>query len=194
MKMSLQREHIAQVAARLIAEDGSQSYRVAKRKAARQLGISETRHLPTNEEIDVALRAHHALYCADSQPQALLSLRQRAYALMQLFEPFHPYLTGSVLKGTANTGSTVDIELYTDDAKMFEMFLLNRRWNFRLGDRRAANGGARVPVFELDFEDISASVTLYSERDHRNLPKNEGERATLARLKDLLDMTRASSA
>lgn len=193
MKTSLQREHIAQMAARLLAEDGAQSYGVAKRKAARQLGIREARHLPTNEEIDVALRAHHALYYADSQPQALHELRSFAFDLMKSLEQFHPYLTGAVLKGTANVGSAIELELFTDDAKLFEMFLLNKDWDFRTGERRAANGGARIPVYDVTFDDFMTSLALYSERDHRNLPKNEGERATLARVKELLEMTAPSS-
>ena len=56
------RSHIAHLAARLMAEDGIEDYGLAKRKAARQAGTPDTRELPTNEEIDLALKVYQAIY------------------------------------------------------------------------------------------------------------------------------------
>ena len=56
------RERIAQLAARLIAEDGMQDYGMAKRKAARQLGAPDSHSLPNNSEVEQALREYQALY------------------------------------------------------------------------------------------------------------------------------------
>ena len=49
------RVSIAHAAARLMAEDGIEDYGQAKRKAARQVGATDARQMPTNDEIDVAL-------------------------------------------------------------------------------------------------------------------------------------------
>ena len=45
------RSRIAYLAARLMAEDGIEDYALAKRKAARQAGMPDTRELPTNYEV-----------------------------------------------------------------------------------------------------------------------------------------------
>ena len=56
------RSRIAHLAARLMAEDGIEDYSLAKRKAARQAGLGDTRELPGNEEIDAALQLYQAIY------------------------------------------------------------------------------------------------------------------------------------
>ena len=43
-----ERSRIAHLAARLMVEDGIEDYAAAKRKAARQAGVSDTRQLPAN--------------------------------------------------------------------------------------------------------------------------------------------------
>lgn len=84
-----------------MAEDGLQDYTSAKRKAARQIGAPDTHNLPDNDEVERALRDYQALYQRDEQIVRLRQLRQQALEAMHLLEPFHPYLTGSVLNGTA---------------------------------------------------------------------------------------------
>ncbi len=64
-----ERSRIAHLAARIIAEDGVEDYATAKRKAARQAGVADTRQLPTNEEVEAALRTHHSLYGGDVHAQ-----------------------------------------------------------------------------------------------------------------------------
>ena len=56
MRQSDLRRRIAHEAARMLAEDGGMDYGFAKRKAARQLGVPDTRQLPDNREIEEALR------------------------------------------------------------------------------------------------------------------------------------------
>src|SRR5919106_639011 len=102
-----ERSRIAHYAARLMAEDGIEDYAVAKRKAARQAGIPDTRQLPTNEEVDEALRTHHTLYGGAEHAERLHALRQHALRIMRDLERFNPYLTGSVLTG--NAGKYADI-------------------------------------------------------------------------------------
>src|SRR3954451_6169755 len=111
------RQQIAAAAARLMAEDGIDDFGHAKRKAARQLGAAETAILPTNEEIEEQLRTYHSLYQAEEQQQRLKALRSQALAVMQLLEPYRPYLCGPVLKGIAGRYSDIDLQIFTDDAK-----------------------------------------------------------------------------
>ncbi len=52
-----------------MAEDGIEDYALAKRKAARQAGMPDTRELPTNEEIDAALQLYQSLYHRGRAPR-----------------------------------------------------------------------------------------------------------------------------
>src|SRR6185295_6440707 len=88
------RARIAAAAARLMAEDGIDDFGLAKRKAARQLGASETQSaMPRNEEIEEELRAYRALYQADEHPQIVAEFRRIALDAMRALERFAPYLT-----------------------------------------------------------------------------------------------------
>ena len=93
------RQMIAQQAARMMAEDGINDFAYAKKKAGKQLGVSEASVLPTNAEIEEEIRLYHEIYNADEQPLELEKLRKVALITMQLFERFNPHLTGSVLDG-----------------------------------------------------------------------------------------------
>ena len=95
----------------------SRTTRAAKRKAARQAGVPDTRQLPTNDEIDAALRVHQALYGGDEHRERLRELRERALGVMRELERFNPYLTGSVLTGNAGKYADINLQLYTDNAK-----------------------------------------------------------------------------
>ena len=69
------RASIAAAAARIMAEEGVDSFALAKRKAARRLGASEREALPANEEIEGELRAYRALYQAEVHPERIAALR-----------------------------------------------------------------------------------------------------------------------
>src|SRR5919106_1647932 len=128
-----ERSRIAHLAARLMAEDGIEDYAIAKRKAARQAGVPGTRRLPTNEEIDAALRTHQTLYGGEEHRERLRELRERAIEIMSELERFNPYLTGSVLSGNAGKYADINLQLYTESAKEVELFLINRDIAYRAG-------------------------------------------------------------
>ena len=85
------RQLIAQQAARMMAEDGINDFAYAKKKAGKQLGVSENSVLPTNAEVEDEIRLYHEIYNADEQPLELAKLRQAALLTMQLFEKFKPH-------------------------------------------------------------------------------------------------------
>ena len=169
------RRAIAESAARLIAE-GLTDYGAAKRKAAQQLGLVEVSALPDNVEIEAALREHHALFAAQSQPRALAALRAAALGTMQWLELFSPWISGPVLSGSANEYSAIELELIGVDAKSFEMFLLNDDVVFELhgGDTtgvsasrhrkqgRSQATNALVSVrYDVTFDDAPVEITLF---------------------------------
>ena len=67
----------------------------------------------------------------------IAALRRSALELLQMLEIFNPYLTGSVLDGTAGEHSHIDILLFADSAKEVEIFLLNRGIDVAHGDSRS---------------------------------------------------------
>lgn len=150
-RRDLMREQLAHRAAKLMAEDGITDHAYAKRKAARQLGAEGTHHLPSNEEIDSALRSFRMLFQSNSHPKILGELRAEALANMRLLADFHPYLTGSVLSGTAGANSDINIMLFSDDAKAVLLFLLKHKIDFDDGEWKVRMGGHEefVPSYTL---------------------------------------------
>lgn len=148
------RERLAHLAAKLMAEGSITDYALAKRKAAHQLGASDTQHLPSNQEVEAALLSYRALYQQDSHPGTLHQLREEALAAMQMLESFHPYLTGSVLSGTAGELSDINLMLFSDDAKAVLLFLLKHNIEFEDGEWRVQVAGHEetVPSYSLTGE------------------------------------------
>lgn len=163
------RARIAQHAARLMAEDGLDDFGAAKRKAARQLGVSETRNLPDNAEVEAALRVHQNLYQADEQPERLAWMRTTAAHMMALLNRFDPHLTGAVVAGTAGRYSRVELHLYTDNGKEVELFLLDRGLRYRTREAHFWAGDEQrlVPVFEIETEGAPVALFVFDARDRR---------------------------
>ena len=186
------RRHIAYLAARLMAVDGVADYGTAKQKAARQAGLEDANQLPDNAEVEAALREYHDLYQAQDQPAQLRRMRKVAVRVMREFGDFRPALVGSVLTGTANRFSDVNLQLFPDDAKTLTLFLLNRRYRYEEGARRVQRGGGtiEVPQILLEVEGVPVTLTVLDRDDERVAPRSRGEaeaqRARLAEVEALL--------
>jgi hypothetical protein len=153
-RRDLMREQLAHQAAKLMAEDGITDHALAKRKAARQLGAADTQHLPSNQEVDEALHSYRLLYQQDSHPGILYQLREEALDAMRMFASFHPYLTGSVLSGTAGEQSDINLMLFSDDVKAVLLFLLKHNIEFEDNEWITRIGGHEetVPSYTMTSE------------------------------------------
>ncbi len=171
------RKQIAYMAARLMAEEGVADYGTAKNKAARQAGLTDANLLPDNQEIEEALRDYQELYQKDEQPAQLRHLREVALKVMREFEAFRPALVGSVLSGTANMHSDVNLQLFTDEPKSLTMFLLNKRYRFEEGSRRIRRGDHldEVPLITLDVDDVIVTITVLDRDDERTPMRSRAE-------------------
>ena len=127
--MDPDREHleVAQTAARLIVEDGL-DYASARRKAMQTHGEGgrRLRDAPGNELIEDEVRAHIAIFHADTQPKELRALRGVALRWMLRLAEFRPHVGGAVWRGTATRNAVVRMDLYCDDIKAPEIALLNK--------------------------------------------------------------------
>lgn len=170
------RERIAHLAARLMAEDGIEDYALAKRKAARQAGVPDARQMPNNDEIDAALRLYRELY-RQEHPAQLRLLRQLALETMDELARFNPYLTGSVLRGSAGKYAGIHLQLFTDNAKSVEHYLLDRNINFRTGETRLYAGDMPLaaPMLSFNRDDIDIHLTVLSPRELRSQLKASAE-------------------
>ncbi len=179
------RREIAALAARMMAEDGIADFGFAKRKAARQLGVSLSEALPNNTEIEAELRTWQALYQDDEHAERLREMRLAAIEVMKMLESFRPYLTGGALDGTAGRYSEVDIELYPESAKEVEIFFLNRDlpYDHREPRRPAPQGPEAVLCF--DWGDVPMRLSIYEGRAER-VSRKGGDRARIAAVEALL--------
>ena len=181
------RASICDTAARLIAEEGVSDYSQAKRKALRQLGLPESTPLPSNAELEAALREWQAVFQDEEQIERIAHLRRKAAELMDILQEFRPYLTGSVLDGTAGRYAEIDLQLFADSAKEIEIFLLNRGIPYRHATPRNDRAEA---VLVVETEDAVANLVVYPTLDERISPKGRDgrprERARLAAVQSLL--------
>ena len=179
------RSHIAYLAARLMAEDGIEDFALAKRKAARQAGLGDARELPTNEEIAAALKQHQAIYREGEHRGRLRMLRETALRAMRELSRFQPHLTGSVLTGSAGKYADVNLQLYTDEDKAVELYLIGRGIPYRAAQRRLYAGAeARtVPVFTIEDEGVEIELTVLTARDLRHPVRTSAEGKAIERAK-----------
>ena len=163
------RARIAATAARLMAEDGIDDFALAKRKAAKQLGVVDAQALPGNDEIEAHLRDYLALYQADEHPQRIAELRGIALDAMRALEHFNPYLTGPVLKGIAGPYAEIELQLFPDSVKEVEIFLLDRNLSYETheGRRYAGDRAHAVSVLSLTWAGVPLRLTIFDQRDER---------------------------
>lgn len=139
---------IAAAAARLVVDEGLE-YPAAKRKAARELqrrGIRRA-ELPSNEQVEDAVREYIALFCAETQPAELRELREVARQWMLRLAEFRPHLAGAVWRGTATRHSAVHLDLYCDDAKAAEIALINAGVDYDV--QSGAGAADALPVLSV---------------------------------------------
>ncbi|MFJ5446832.1 hypothetical protein ACIKP9_11380 [Methylobacillus methanolivorans] len=196
-RQSQLRQLIAQLAARMMAEEGIADYAHAKRKAGRQLGITDSQCMPTNSEIEEEIRLYHDIYNSDDQPEALLQLRKDALLVMQLLERFNPHLTGAVLDGTAGKYAETHIHLFADSLKEVEIFLLNQQIpyitdekSYRISERRSMDR-KKVPLFTLEGPHGLIKLSVFEVDDMRMATKspvngNNASRANIEALTKLI--------
>jgi hypothetical protein len=183
------RLRIAQAAARLIAEHGLNDWRLAKRKACRQLGLPDHEALPGNEEVEEALRNYNTLFQATAQEASLRAQRLDALSWMERLAQWKPLLTGAVAAGWATEYSEVRLELEAEDAKAVELSLINAGVPYAAV--AAPGREAQAPQLRLESPQATVRLVILSPQQRRNRPRRDRaalpeERLTLAQLRALL--------
>ena len=164
---------LTQECARIIANEGIQDFRIAKRKAALRFAITDRTLLPGNAEIQQALLDYQRLFHADQQAIRLRDLRETALEAMRFLVDFRPRLVGPVLSGTAGPHTGIHLHLFADTPKDILIFLMEQRIPFKTLDRRLrmSNGEqVQLPVFRFNAGDHLVDLTIFPLLDEREAP------------------------
>ena len=180
--MDILKSEIAAVAARMVVDEGLE-YGPAKRRALKQLGLPARTALPGNDAVEVAVVAHIALFCADTQPKELLALRRLAVVWMKRMAAFRPYLGGAVWHGTATRLSDIYLQLFCDDCKSAEILLIDHQVNY---EPRTVTGfhGEAVEALSLHVfcpelkEEVGVHLLIYDLDDVRGALKPDAKGRT----------------
>lgn len=189
------RSDIANHAARLLVEGGVMDFDSARRKALRELGAEQSRDLPDNRELHLALIEYLRLFHGARHAERISHLRNVAYRALKLFAPFQPVLVGPVLYGTACEFTPVSLQLRSDEFEAVTRFLLERRLSYELDETQLRMAGLsapqRVAQILLTLYDEPFELTVLPEHNARQaLSAIDGrpmQRADLAALDALID-------
>lgn len=193
-KLRHTRQQVAAEAARIMATEGQHNYLAAKQKAAERLGISNSLALPSNIEVEEALRIYQSLYGGEKHVEYLQKLRMAAIDAMQYLEQFSPRLVGPVLDGTADQHSRVALHLFCDPPDAVAIFLMDKGLPFRHEQRRIRwhdNSYRTIPMIVTEVGNMTMELSLFEQVDIRQSPPSPvsgkpQKRATLAEVEMLL--------
>lgn len=167
------RQEVAFEAARILATEGQRNYLAAKQKAAQRIGVPPRGALPSNREVEEALKSWQTLYGGSEHDNILRHLRLTAVEAMGFFSDFNPRLVGPVLEGTADAYSRIALHLFSEDPDAVPRYLINKNIPFEQETRRIRwhDGEYRnldIVVFEAGEHSLEAA--LLSAIDARQAP------------------------
>ena len=193
---------IAASAARLMVDEGL-DYGLAKHRALKLMGLPGRTALPGNDEIEDAVLDYLALFCADTQPMELRALRELAVVWMARMADFRPHLSGAVWRGTATRLSDIYIQLFCEDSKSAEIFLIDHQVHYVPRSVTGFHGGTVDALSVHAFctglgEEVGVHLMIYDRDDVRGAlrpdAKGRSPRGDLVAVRALLhDLTHDTS-
>lgn len=172
-KMQMLRRDVAAEAARIMATESQRNFRVAKQKAAARIGVNSRLALPSNREIETALRAYQDLYGGEERGATLVALREVALKVMRALENFSPRLVGQVLDGTADQFSRISLHVFSDPPENVLFHLNERGIKFRQEERRIRwhdGNTKRLQLLVTEADDHPIELILFELKDLRQAP------------------------
>ena len=169
---------VARKAAEIIMEEGITDYLFAKRKAAKSLGLLSKDNLPSNQEIDKALKEYQNIFQDNIDLEIIMKIKKEALNIMTLFKEFNPHLTGQLLEGLIPKFPKIQINLFTDNLKEVEYILLNQNISFDLKNTNYQEKLSKkqsikvIPAFIIDGLWFPIELKVYFENDIRNKKNN----------------------
>jgi hypothetical protein len=171
-------------------------FAAAKRKAVKEMGLPARTALPDSDLVQAAVEDYIAEFCTDTQPQELRVLRQLALRWMDRLHIFHPYINGAVWNGSATRHSDIYLQLFCDDPKSAEIFLIDGNIRYQPGSVSGRHGeqlnALSVQVLCKDFNAyVGIHLVIYDRDDQRGMPQHDARgrnvRGDCAALRRLLE-------
>lgn len=162
------RREIAVEAARIIATEGQRNYLAAKQKAAGRMGASTRNGLPSNQEIEQALREWQQIYGGSDHDARLMAMRQAAISAMRFLEAFGPRLVGPVVEGTADQFSRISLQVFSEDPDEVVRYLMEHHIPHMQERRRTRwhDGGYRhLDVLVIEAGEYTVELIMMIGRD-----------------------------
>lgn len=192
--MKSNREKIAVAAATFLAEGFVQDYHCAKLKALKKLGLTKTVELPTNTEVEVALKAHQAINNLSDHERLIQDMREQSIYALQILDDYSARLVGSVFEGTATKYSPIQVQVYSDSPKEVVIKLLDLNIPFDTQDRDIRlnkNETSRVPVYSFGAGDYEFEISVLPLKAFKQSPLSPINglpmaRASLKKVKKIL--------
>ena len=158
---------IANEAARIYVSEKTGDIYQAKLKAAQRLGIDEMHGLPSNDDVELAIKSYQALFNSSLETQSIQALQQQAITAMHFFAPFKPRLVGSLVNGTATSHSTLYLHLFADHAEAVDWFLIENKlpheaFNkiYYLNNQKKAQ---HIPAYRFIAQDTPIELAVFPE-------------------------------
>lgn len=184
------RQHIAQQAAKLITNHGINDFDLAKKKAAKMLGVSPTQQgvLPTHQEIQSELELLQRMFPSEPRVSHLHTLRQKALRIMQLLKSFKPRLVGMVLDGSATLHTPIHLHVVADTSEEVMIHFINLKIPYDTCEHKvilSCKEAKQFPMFRIYMANSPIEITVLPEDSQKYTPK--GARATIEEVGKLLD-------
>lgn len=192
------RMEIAEIAAKLLANEGAPDYHSAKKKAAIQLGLSPNRNLPTNREVEHALINYQNLFLPDTQARQLMGLRLQAIQAMKLLRHFRPLLVGPVVTGTATNFSEIILHLHADQVEQVGLFLSEQGIPNTMCEKPIRINAIKsiiCPAYHFIADQTSILLVIFSEKNKnlRPISSIDNKAMKMVNEKELLRMIEQNS-
>jgi hypothetical protein len=197
-----QRLRLADEAARLFADGSCATLQEARRKVGLRHGIRQPAELPSEAELEQALREHQRLFRSQAQPLALRRLRGAAIEAMTALQTFRPRLVGDVLSGSADVHSAISLHVFADEPEAVIRYLIECGIPYRSGNCRIRFGGEGkpriLPLLQFANAEVEFRLSvlpLALEHSAPLAPDGEGSlrRAALAEVRRLVEEDGAES-
>ncbi|MCW9030254.1 MAG: hypothetical protein OQK58_02090 [Gammaproteobacteria bacterium] len=190
------RQRLAQKTAQILLDSGTRDFKAAKQKAAQQLGATDTKSLPNNAEIELALSEYQRIFRSTSQPEHLSRLREIAIEAMRFLSDFKPRLVGGVLSGTADQHSIIRIHLFADTVESIGFYLLDNKIPHELGERRLKVGVDQYQLYstyEFVVDEVRVELVVFLPKQKKiPLSPVDGKvmkRADITEVEELLNLS-----
>jgi len=162
--MSDLKEEIAVQAAAAIVEDGLDFWSAKQRAYASLTGYRGGRiareDLPTNEQVQLAIREHLAIYEPQAHAERLRDRQASAERLMLQLTEFDPWLLGALAEDLALVHSGIQLACVDESAKDLGIGLLNRGISAEATSLPNPAGPGEVEALQFEWEGTPTTIRV----------------------------------